>query len=393
MSEQGRVLRAARERAGVSQNRMTRLAHYSKSLISAIERGTRTVRPEHVAAYEAALGVRIEATDYPGNGVIAATHVGVGDNMKRRLFLAALPGAALGGTALGLPYPGDLPLTLGTTDVQAIEDMTRRFRELARTYGGHAGIVSDAARRSARFMSVSAAEPVHERLTLALSDLHELAGWCCYDEMYDDHARWHYGQAVEVTSDGDQAASALRFAGVLESVNGEPADALELYRLAEIKRGAHGDPDLGAWLHAVSALDLAIMDRSDRARSELAAAQDGWNPTDPGERADTDYQTALVLDRLGQTDTAERLAAGTNGGGRHRPVGAFASVLRARLHVHNGDSGGLPLARQAISQVSRLRSMRARQRLGPLVTALDARPGSDSRELARWARQVAATTT
>jgi hypothetical protein len=43
--------------------------------------------------------------------------------------------------------------------------------------------------------------------------------------------------------------------------------------------------------------------------------------------------------------------------------------------------------------VAALRSQRARVRLAPLVEALDSRPGSDHRELARMARQVAGTRT
>ncbi len=39
----------------------------------------------------------------------------------------------------------------------------------------------------------------------------------------------------------------------------------------------------------------------------------------------------------------------------------------------------------------KLSSVRARQRLDPLVTALESRPRADHRELARMARQVATT--
>jgi len=45
---------------------------------------------------------------------------------------------------------------------------------------------------------------------------------------------------------------------------------------------------------------------------------------------------------------------------------------------------------QAINGVTRLCSVRARERLVPLVDALIARRGSDYQELARKARQVAA---
>ena len=51
---------------------------------------------------------------------------------------------------------------------------------------------------------------------------------------------------------------------------------------------------------------------------------------------------------------------------------------------------GLPWLR-ARSTVAPLRSVRARERLLPLADALDTRRGSDYQELARTARQVAAT--
>ncbi|HWM00750.1 MAG TPA: hypothetical protein VNP92_00270, partial [Actinophytocola sp.] len=41
--------------------------------------------------------------------------------------------------------------------------------------------------------------------------------------------------------------------------------------------------------------------------------------------------------------------------------------------------------------VTTLSSVRARRRLEPLVAALEARPGSDAKELGRMARQVATT--
>jgi hypothetical protein len=102
-----------------------------------------------------------------------------------------------------------------------------------------------------------------------------------------------------------------------------------------------------------------------------------------------DYQTALVQVELGDLDTAERFAASINGVGRHRPVGTFAGILRATIHVQAGEPGGLSMARSAITAATKLNSVRAHERLEPLAAALEARPGSDARELARMARQVA----
>lgn len=51
---------------------------------------------------------------------------------------------------------------------------------------------------------------------------------------------------------------------------------------------------------------------------------------------------------------------------------------------------GLQLAHSVITDVTRLSSVRARKQLTPLAEALEIRPGSEARELARMARQVAA---
>ncbi len=70
----------------------------------------------------------------------------------------------------------------------------------------------------------------------------------------------------------------------------------------------------------------------------------------------------------------------------------MAELLLAEVQVRAGEPRGLILARQAIAGVSTLQSVDVRrQRLIPLAAALEARPGTDTRELARIARQVAAT--
>ncbi|MFI7678974.1 helix-turn-helix domain-containing protein [Actinophytocola sp. NPDC049390] len=58
----GSALRAARVAAGVSLSAMSARTHYSKALLGHLETGRRTVRPEHVRAYEEALSVRIDLT-------------------------------------------------------------------------------------------------------------------------------------------------------------------------------------------------------------------------------------------------------------------------------------------------------------------------------------------
>jgi hypothetical protein len=97
---------------------------------------------------------------------------------------------------------------------------------------------------------------------------------------------------------------------------------------------------------------------------------------------------------LGQLDVAERFATSAvrNYGQSHRVGHTMAELLLAEIHIRAGEPQGLTLARHAINEVSTLHSIATRrQRLLPLATALEARPGSDTRELARIARQVATT--
>jgi hypothetical protein len=65
----------------------------------------------------------------------------------------------------------------------------------------------------------------------------------------------------------------------------------------------------------------------------------------------------------------------------------MSSIVLATIHVRAGERGGLPLAHDAITTVSKLSSIRARRRLHPLAAALETRPGRDARDLARMARR------
>jgi hypothetical protein len=67
---------------------------------------------------------------------------------------------------------------------------------------------------------------------------------------------------------------------------------------------------------------------------------------------------------------------------------AQSGIVLATVHVRAGEPRGLSLAHGAITAVSKLSSVRARGRLEPLIAALKARPGTDTKDLARMARQV-----
>ncbi len=126
----------------------------------------------------------------------------------------------------------------------------------------------------------------------------------------------------------------------------------------------------------------------------LARAHEGWEPRDAFERGAMDRATAAIHLDLGQLDTAEQLAVSAlrTYTGNHCRARTTAQLLLAEVHVRAGEPQGLMLARQAIDAVRTLHSVAVRrERLIPLVAALEARPSTDTRELARTARQIAAT--
>ena len=87
-----------------------------------------------------------------------------------------------------------------------------------------------------------------------------------------------------------------------------------------------------------------------------------------------------------------RCVSGTTYGDTHHRGRTSAELALAEVHVWAGEPRGLVLARQAIHAVSSLQSVAARQeRFVPLATALETRPGSEAKELAGVAHQVAAT--
>jgi len=334
-----------------------------------------------------------------GAGGAVARPEGVDEEMLRRDVLAAGSVALFGAPVLSAPLnppavPGDIPLPsqLGMTHVAEIRTTTEQLRTAARLQGGQVGAVRAAAAHYGRLTQVPANESVAAGLGSQLADLHNLAGWCCFDSGLDSHAWWHYRQAFDYArrvGDDYQLSDALLFAGVIDATRGRPNDALALYQLAQMKLGPQGDPEQVAWLHAVSAHALATMGHN-QADDQLARAWDGWEPSNIYHRADMVYQTALVQYELGHLDVAEKFAGAVNDAGLHRPVRIFARILHATVHVQAGEPRGTDLARQAIDGVAGLRSVRARERLALLAAALDARLSSDARELAVHARRVAA---
>jgi hypothetical protein len=342
----------------------------------------------------------------------------VDEAVKRRAVIAATSAAALGQAFLGLgeltelalPTGQALPSRLGMAHVHAVRVLTERLRGVARYCGGQAEVFGEVVKRYTRWLDVPATDEVKAHLAAALVELHTEAGWCCHDSGLDGTG--HFTRALRLGGEfGDVygVANAAWHAGLTWVRSGHPNDALKLFQLGKFHlRGVRlgrstpatprADdprvPTLTARLNRSSATAYAVMAGPDQAMDCLAEAHDGWAPRDAFEQGDADHSTAGIHLDLGQLDTAEQFATSAvrTFGENHRRGRTVAQLLLAEVHVRAGEPQGLTLARDAINKVSTLQSVAARrERLIPLATALEARPDSDTRELARIARQIAET--
>ncbi|MGH3900682.1 MAG: hypothetical protein ACRDTA_21035 [Pseudonocardiaceae bacterium] len=267
--------------------------------------------------------------------------------------MAGRPLQDIGELVGGLPRlaPVPLPARIFEVHVAKVRDLTRRLVEAGRAFGSDPEVSSAAAAWATRLLGVPGAEPVKQELRVAVAELHIHAGWAAFDGCLYDRAMQHYTRALELSTEAGDAycqALALNCAGLATEEHGHPNDGLKMLQYGQIK----------AW-------DIPADDRrtvvGEGSRTALEACG----------RADA----ATALARLGYRDAAYRELA----------------TSRELWWPTRIDPGGLQLAHGAITGVTKLSSVRARRRLEPLVAALEARSGSDHRELARMARQVVAT--
>lgn len=363
------------------------------------------------------LGVSRESMNLAGAGCPSGKIVSEED-MKRRyathlLAVGAVaafgaPVRGIGELVTGLPVPGvgaELPSRVGATDVAVIRGYTDHLRTQARSYGGQAGVGHALAGWADQWLAADASDTTRRALQGELSELHTVAGYCCYDSGLVEAAYHHFSRGVELATeagDGYRAANALRHAAEMVNDRCDPNDGLKLVQLGQLRLGqAPGDDprvrELTAWLYVESAYASVKLDRAalpsaqDQARSDLGRAREGWEPPDAHARADMDLITALTLIQLGRLDSAEAAAAASVRvfrQGTDRREGVVADTTLARLHVQTGEPDGMRLAAAAIDGVAEVPSGVARQFLVPLTAALEARPGGEARELAGHARRV-----
>jgi transcriptional regulator with XRE-family HTH domain len=398
---------------GVSQRYLAELVGQSQSEVSEIMSG-RQVQSYDVMVRVAdglnvsrgAMGLSYGGGD-EGDGPTPVYDDLIDEDMRRRALLAAGAVALFGRPVLGeileLPQrpdsPTPLPDRLGLNDMRAMMGLTRTLEAEAKHYGGGYTVLSPVATRSERLLAVPADDAIKEGITTAVADLHNVAGWAAFDSHQDDAARYHFARAMTLGNEGDgfHFVKAAYLAGVATAERGAYNDGLKMLQLGQMRLSLKGagqrTDELKAWLGADTACVLAQMGHEKEARSTLVASREGWKAPNADDQADMDWLTALVEIHLNQTDSAQELVGAsvqrwTDTHDRRQAV--LGRITLAQLYVQTGDSRGIELAHRAIGEVRELRSVRARERLRPMVKAMDARPEPHYRELAALARRSVA---
>jgi hypothetical protein len=222
---------------------------------------------------------------------------------------------------------------------------------------------------------------------------------------------YHYAHASELATQAGDAylqALALGCAGLATVEHGHPDDGLKMLQCAQVKAwdippsderavtfGVTTRAKLEACALADSATALSLLGDRAAADRALGKSRQLWTPGRTDTQGDLDTVGTLLELSRGRLDAAERYAVASVRrweGINNQRARTRSSILLATVHVRAGERNGLHLAHTALTKVTKLSSIRARQQyLTPLAIELEARPGRDAQQLARLTRQIITT--
>jgi transcriptional regulator with XRE-family HTH domain len=249
----GRLLRAYRKThvPEVTQANVARWLGLTQGQVSRIERSAARVHDlDKLDSWARALQVPqlhlwftlsqqpTEECAHPKNGVRSPTGEEGNDVQRRQFLTSAGVGAVVVGASL-LQVEPTRP-TIGSyrarhgSDVE-IREMTQTFRRLDNRYGGGHGrtVITSYLRSTVEPLlkdgwTVGASK---ERLLTAAAEMHQLAGWMCYDTGQAEAGRHHLRQALRLCEEaGDDALASEMLAGMSHhaAFHGAPESAVDL---------------------------------------------------------------------------------------------------------------------------------------------------------------------
>lgn len=298
------------------------------------------------------------------------------------------------------------PERIGAGDVTAFEQTVARLNVLDREFGGMAAreALAATATTGEKLLSAQAAPDIHQQMRYAVAEAHRLAGWASGDVGLIDHCRYHMHKALDFAQGSPERISPiLCSAADMEKHHGDANDALKFFQLAEAGVSPGADPQAAAVLAGLSASAYLKLGHADTAKQQVQRARRLFADADPQDSlpffefyGPGHGLLAATTAKLADYDTARTDVVNAV---RTRPsfdvrCNALDTIVLATVALNVGElSTGLPQARQALSLVGSVGSQRARDRLAPMIQALESRPDSTSRDLAVHARRVSQVST
>lgn len=413
------LYRTLQDEVGLRTRQIAALTGQSQSEVCDILKGRQVMAYAVLVRICEGLGIPPELTGvswyssdgtYCGVVAVAGRPSGVDAEMLRRHLLAlgatGVFGAPIEGLGellaqVGIPASEQKPSRLFGIHIVQVRDLTRSLREALLDHGSNPAMSSAAAAWADGLLALPGPEKLTRELRTAVAELHAFAaGWAVLDAGLYDRALYHYSRALELaieTGDAYLQAIALACAGLTMLEHGHPNDGLKMLQFAQVKAWSippeHDRRMVESCALADSAIALAWMGHTQTAVTAVAESRQLWSPTRSDPRGDQDYVSARLEISRGRFDVAEPFAVASvrRWEGVSELRRTHSAAVLATIHVQTGEPDGLRLAHGAITAVTRLSSVSARQRLLPLTEALDTRRGSDYQELTRMARQVATT--
>lgn len=222
MSEQGERLRAARLDAGLSLSAMAAKTHYSKPYLSQLERGLRTVKPDHVEAYSRALKVAVDALYNPPLDPLGLLWGSLGGEVEPLTFAERERLTAL----------IDRPWSVDQAALDSLGGVLGAVRRLEdETTSGHVTPMVDAQLRLAELFAAEARANVRPAVVGLLSELEQYSGWLAIPGARWQQSRQHLDRAAVLAMEANdplRLSTALSFSayGAIRRRDLRAADAL-----------------------------------------------------------------------------------------------------------------------------------------------------------------------
>ncbi|WP_280335657.1 helix-turn-helix domain-containing protein [Nocardia wallacei] len=295
------------------------------------------------------------------------------------------------------PMHGLVPERVREAHIDSLDEFTAAMRRMDYQFGGGAcrDPIATQVHHAEQLLHAEHSEALGRRLRASVADMHNLAGWTCFDIGLFTAARRHFRRALTLArqaEDHSLLSNILYRAGRLHLHRNMPAIALKFFQLGQLTAQDSGCTLTVAMLTANEGWARAVLGQTSQMHHALRRAEDEFASADHDIAAqwvrffgDADLHAilgvaltshpaanAVELDEgIRRINTAIALRDKDMARSRVFELSALATA-----HLRNGDRDeGLHTGTNAIAAAGDVRSVRTIDRLTPLREAAARRRG------------------